>query len=375
MIRVLELLTTTTLGGGPRHVYDLVRHLPAGEFEVAVAGPRDGAFFERFHDLRLAVSEIGANRLSVRALIATLRLVSGFRTQVIHSHGKGAGLYGRLAARWTGVPAVHTFHGLHYESYQPRLQQLYLGIERRLSRWTHTIINVSRTQEAEALALRLVEPRQNVTVVNGVDLDTQDRIVAAAPIPRERFGLGRDLFVLGTVARFDPVKRLDTLVSALRALERPRVSLLLVGGGPESDRLQRLVAAAHLGGRVIFAGWLDDSARVYPAIDLYVAVSAKEGLPLALLEAMGAGLAVVATDVPGHRDVVRDGETGLLVPAGDEQALAAAIETLMDDPVRRLQMGRAGRERVLKEFTVRSMVDKTAEIYRAAAAGTSGAGR
>ena len=105
-----------------------------------------------------------------------------------------------------------------------------------------------------------------------------------------------------------------------------------------------------------------------PAIDLYVTASAKEGLPLALLEAMGAGLAVVATDVPGHRDVVRDGETGLLVPAGDVKALAAAIATLIDDPDRRRRMGQAGRERVRKEFGIRPMVERTAEIYRAAAA-------
>jgi glycosyltransferase involved in cell wall biosynthesis len=367
VIRVLELLTTTALGGGPRQVYDLARHLPRDEFEVSVAGPRDGAFVERFHDLGLTVAPVGANRIDPRALWATLRLVRRLGIEVIHTHGKGAGLYGRLAARWTGVPAVHTFHGLHYEGYPPGLRTAYLGLERRLSRWTRTIINVSATQEAEALALRLFAPRQSVTVINGVDLDALDRIVATAPIPRERLGLTRDAFVLGSVARFDPVKRLDTLVGALRALTRPCVSLLLVGGGPEGDRLRRLVDAARLNDRVIFAGWLDDSARVYPAIDLYVAASAKEGLPFALLEAMGAGLAVVATDVPGHRDVVRHEETGLLVPPDDGGALAAAIESLMDDPERRRRMGQAGRARVRKEFGLGPMVEKTAAVYRAAA--------
>ena len=345
-----------------------MRLLPRDEFAVTVAGPRDGPYLERFRALGLTVAEIGANRLRPRPLAATIRLVRGLGIQVIHTHGKGAGLYGRLAARWTGVPAIHTFHGLHYERYPPPVRAAYLALERRLARWTHTIVNVSPTQAAEALALGLAPPGQCVTVINGVDLDEQDRVVAAAPIPRERLGLAPDAVVLGTVARFDPVKRLDVLVDALRALARPGVALLLVGGGPEAGRLRRQVAAARLDGRVAFAGWLDDSARVYPAIDLYVAPSAKEGLPLALLEAMGAGLAVVATDVPGHRDVVRDGETGLLVPAGDVKALAAAIATLIDDPDRRRRMGQAGRERVRKEFGIRPMVERTAEIYRAAAA-------
>jgi glycosyltransferase involved in cell wall biosynthesis len=368
VIRVLELLTTSALGGGPRQVYDLARRLPRDEFEVTVAAPRDGVFFERFRALGLAVTEVGADRLDPRALRATLRLVRGRGIQVIHSHGKGAGLYGRLAARWTGVPAVHTFHGIHYERYPPRLAQLYLALERRLARWTRTVISVSATQEAEALALGLFASSQSATVVNGVDLEEQDRLVAKAPLAREGLGLARDLFVLGTVARFDPVKRLDALVGALGALRRPGVALLLVGGGPERARLRRLAAGARLDGRVVFAGWLDEPARAFPAIDLYVSASQKEGLPLAVLDAMGAGLAVVATDVPGHRDVVRHGETGLLVPPGGEQALAAAIETLVDDPERRRRMGRAGRERVRTEFGVAAMVEKTGAIYRAARA-------
>ncbi len=134
MIRVLELLSTTALGGGPRQVYDLVRHLPAAEFEVVVAGPRDGAFFERFHELGLAVTAIGANRLGPRPLVATVRLVRGSGIRLIHTHGKGAGLYGRLAARGTGVPAIHTFHGIHFESYPRGVQKAYLELERRLAR-------------------------------------------------------------------------------------------------------------------------------------------------------------------------------------------------------------------------------------------------
>ena len=367
MIRVLELLTTTAPGGGPRQVYDLARRLPRSEFELTVAGPRDGPFFERFRALGLAVAEVPAGRLGARPLLATVRLIRRLGIEVVHTHGKGAGLHGRLAARWTGVAAVHTFHGIHYERYRRPLQALYLGLERRLGRWTHTVIHVSPTQEAEARRLGLAAPGRGATVINGVDLDEQDRSLAASPLTPADLGLRPGLAVLGSVARFDPVKRLDALVEALQFSNRRDIALLLVGDGPEAARLRRRVAAAGLGARVVFAGWLDDPARVYPLLDLYVAASTKEGLPLAVLEAMGAGLAVVATDVPGHRDVVAHGTTGLLVPPGDARALATAIGTLLDDPERRARMGRAGRARVLSEFSIQPMVAKTAEIYRAAA--------
>jgi starch synthase len=101
-------------------------------------------------------------------------------------------------------------------------------------------------------------------------------------------------------------------------------------------------------------------------MDLYVTASAKEGLPLAPLEAMASRLPVIASDVPGHREVVGHGETGLLVAPEDDKALAEAIESLLDDGERRAGMGRAGRERVLRDFAIGPMVEKTAAIYRAA---------
>jgi glycosyltransferase involved in cell wall biosynthesis len=141
-----------------------------------------------------------------------------------------------------------------------------------------------------------------------------------------------------------------------------------VGAGAEEDRIRRLTVEMGLLARVIFTGFLENPARVYPVLDLYVSASEKEGLPLSLVEAMCAGLAVVATDVPGHRDVVIHGETGLLVPPNDSAALADAIAELVSDPIRRKAMGEAGRQRALEEFGIRLMVDATAEIFRKARA-------
>ncbi|MFZ1058972.1 MAG: glycosyltransferase [Candidatus Rokuibacteriota bacterium] len=111
-----QLLVTTGIGGGPKQVYDLVRSLPRGEFEVIVAAPRDGIFFERFQELGVRVEELPLRRLGPRHLLSTIRLIRALGIDVVHTHGKGPGLYGRLAVWWTGVPAVHTFHGIHYRS-------------------------------------------------------------------------------------------------------------------------------------------------------------------------------------------------------------------------------------------------------------------
>ena len=370
-IRVLHLLVTTSPGGGPKHVYDLVRHLPRDQFETVVAAPRDGVFFDRFQDLGVDLVDLPLSRLGVRHLPLTMRLCRAHRIDIVHTHGKGPGLYGRLAARALGVPAVHTFHGIHYGSYSRLGQWLYLTLERRLSRLTHAIINVSRSQEAEGLALRLFRPEQSVVVVNGIDLEEMDHTIRQCPVRRETLGLTADDFVLGCVSRWDPVKRFEILLQAVRRLASriPGLALLLVGGGGEEARIRRLVAETGLQDRVIFTGFLGNPTRVYGILDLYVATSLKEGLPLAPLEAMGAGLAIVATDVPGHRDVIVRDQTGLLVPAEDSAALAEAIASLVADPDRRRRMGQAGRQRVLDHFAIRSMVVKTADAYHGAVAG------
>lgn len=370
MIRVLEILVTTVPGGGPKQVYDLVRHLPKEEFDIVAAAPADGPFFDRFRGLGLTVVEIATHRVGVRPLRDVVRVLRASRIDVVHTHGKGAGVYGRLAARLTGAAAVHTFHGIHYERYPWLGRRAYLALERWLAGGTHTIINVSASQEREGLALRLFRPAQGVTIVNGIELPELDVHLAGADLDRARLGLLEGDPIVGSVARFDPVKRVDVLLDAL-AILAPRIgrlALVLVGAGGDEGRLKRQAAETGLGNRVIFTGPLDDPARAYPVFDLYVATSRKEGLPLALLEAMGARLPVVATDVPGHRDVVVHGETGLLVPRDDPRALADAIATLLADPARRRRMGAAGRRRVAERFPLVRMVEETAEVYRRAAA-------
>ena len=368
-ICVLELLVTTSPGGGPKHVWDLVQHLPRSEFELVIGAPRDGIFFDRFRDRGLDVVEFPLSHLGARHFYLTRRLISRLGLDVFHTHGKSPGFYGRTIARWMGVPAIHTFHGLHYSGYPPFSRHLYLALERQLSRWSDTIINVSRSQHLEGLGLRLFRPEQSVVIVNGVDIEGMERVLLESPIRRESLGLTAADVVIGCISRFDPVKRIELLVETLRRLRArfPRLVLVLVGGGVEQQRIRRLVFEGGVSEQVIFTGFLESPARILPMLDLYVASSRKEGLPPSMLEAMAAGLAVVATDVHGHRDLVVQGETGLLVAPEDPAALADAIAASLTDPARRKSLGHAGRERVRQEFTMRAMVDATAAAYRRAA--------
>ena len=365
-IRVLQLLVSTSPGGGPRHVYDLVRNLSRSEFEFMVGAPRDGIFFERFQELGIPVTEIPLGQVGIRQLFATIRLIRRHGVDLVHTHGKGPGLYGRLAARWLGIPAVHTFHGIHYGSYPWIGQRLYLMLERYLARLSHTIINVSASQEAEGLNLQLFSPGQSVVITNGVDFEEMDHMLLESPVKRESLGLGPNDFVLGCVSRFDPVKRLEVLLDALGRLRDriPDVMLVLVGGGGEEDRIRHLARRLGLQDRVIFTGFLEAPARIYPALDLYLSTSSKEGLPLALVEAMGAGLATVATDVPGHRDVLRQGKTGLLIPADNDSALADAVVSLWADPIKRAALSKAARQWAREELGIEQMLKRTAVAYR-----------
>lgn len=370
-LTVLELVVSTALGGGPRHVYDLVRTLPREQFRVVVAAPPDGPFFERFRRIGCAVEPVPLGRLRPGTLRHVVRVVRAHRVDVIHSHGKGAGLYARLAGWWTAVPVVHTFHGIHYRKYRFGLGHVYIWLERCLSALSHAVIHVSASQARHADALRLAAEERTRVVVNGIDVNEVRTLAAREPLSRSTLGLAAGVPVLGAVARLDAVKGLDVLIEGLRRLSDrfPGAILVLVGSGDAEPALQDQAVAAGVGDRVVFAGAIPDAPRLFPALDVYVSASWGEGLPLALLEAMACELPIVATRVSGHVDVVVDGVTGFLVAPGDAADMAEKVARLLADPHLRREMGRAAGERVEREFRLDTMVAALAALY-AEAAGT-----
>jgi glycosyltransferase involved in cell wall biosynthesis len=359
---VLEVVVSTQAGGGPQHVLTLANGLRARGWEPVVAGPRDGTLFDRFTAAGIEIVEVATNRLRPDALLTLMRLVHGRRIRLVHSHGKGAGLHGRLAARMLGVPAVHTFHGLHFERYPAPLRGAYLALERRLSRWTATVVSVSRAQEREALALNLFPRAISRVILNGVDIAALNAEALDRPDARAALGLEPGAVVVGCAARFDEVKRLDLLLKAAAAVTTSRLTVALVGSGAEDRRLRALASSLGLDGRVKFAGEVPSAARLFRAFDVYAAPSRKEGLPLAVLEAMALGVPVIASDIPGHREVLGDACEGLV--EGTVDGFAAALDRLLSDPAGMRAWGAQNRTRARSEFDAAQMVSAVDALYR-----------
>jgi glycosyltransferase involved in cell wall biosynthesis len=176
------------------------------------------------------------------------------------------------------------------------------------------------------------------------------------PVPE-----GRSPVVLGSVGRLDEQKGYELLVEALAGL--PDASGVVVGDGPLRAALEARAAELGVAGRLQLPGWSDDARSRLPDFDVFVLPSRYEGFPLSIIEAMLAGLPVVATDVGSIREAVVDGETGLLVPSGDAAALTAALRRLVDDPGLRARLGAAGRARARREFTARAMAARYERLY------------
>ena len=293
------------------------------------------------------------------------RVFRDLRPDVVHTHQLGALVYGGPAARWAGVPVVvHSEHGKHY-AHSRRAR--WLG--RFAARFAGRVFGVSADIVAELSDNRVVPHRKLESAVNGID--TRKFGGANGQAVRTALGVGTGAFLVGTVGRLAEIKRQDVLVRgfALFAATAPEARLVLVGEGPERDPLEALARDLGVADRVVFAGAQPRPEEYFAAMDVFALTSRSEGTPLAILEAWAAGTPVVATAVGGVPDLIRNGETGLLVPPNDPASVAGRLDLLARYPEIRARLGRAGQDRAAAEFDVAVMANTYDRHYRALLAG------
>ncbi len=346
--RLLYLVTLAEVGGAQSYVRDL---LPAAEqeFEVTVAaygeGPLRDACVERgipFVPLRHVRRDISLPRDLV-GLLELVRLFRRIRPDIIHLNSSKAGVLGRIAGTLTRVPVVvFTAHGWAFKATFGLRSRLYLWGDRLVRRLTTMTICVSATDRSEGIAARTCREDRSTVITNAVDVDAALPHVAGED----------DRVRIVSVARLTAQKDFPGLIAAAAQLRPGTTHIRILGDGPQRPELEGLIAQHNLDDTVELVGEVPDVRPYLAAADIFVLSTHSEGMPIAVLEAMAAGLPVVTSNVSGLHEVVVNDQTGLLAPPDDPRALAATLNRLIDDPDLRHQLGDNGRRRAEDHFSL-----------------------
>lgn len=369
-IRVLHLITKLSIGGAQEYALLTAERLDRSRFEVHLAGMPGGEWEDRARSVADQVHLIPSMRRGIygvqnsRAFLQIAALLREQRYHVVHTHSTNAGILGRLAGRLAGVPAlVHTVHGFPFNdlTFSPLTRRLLVWLERLSAGCCDRLIMLSELNRLEALRWRLAPAGKMVVTPPGLDLS---RFQSPADVAgkRRELGLEDGWPVVGMVGRLAEANAPQVFVEAAREVVRgrPDVHFLVVGDGPLRDRIKGLAADLP---QVRFLGYRADIPEIMQALDVFVFPALWGGLSRALTEAMLAGCAVVATNINGVPDLVREGETGLLVTPRDPAAIASRVSCLLDDADLAARLGQNARARIGREFDIDLMVRRIMALY------------
>lgn len=376
-LRVARVITRLNVGGPAIQALLLTARLDPGRYEsrlyAGMPGEREGDIRALRGDLGVQATVLRDLRREIspladaRAVLRLTREFRRFRPQIVHTHLAKAGVVGRIAARIARVPIlIHTFHGTVLRGYfdAPRAWT-FLQLERALARVSTRVVAISPGQAVELRALGIATPPRLIEIPLGLDL------VPFLDPPtgslRRELGIGPATAIVAVVARLVPIKAIDVFLAAVARIDPGRdVRFLIAGDGPERPRLQAAADALDVRERVTFLGWRSDLPALYGDTDVVVLTSHNEGTPVSVIEALAASRAVVATAVGGVPDVL-DG-CGVLVADRDVDALAHAIEALLDDPERRAELGRKGRAQAYPAYDASTLLARIDALYQTLAA-------
>jgi glycosyltransferase involved in cell wall biosynthesis len=362
-LRILQLVASLSVGGAERLLPGLVGGLDRERFDVRICSlGRSQALADEIGRLGVPVHVLGIERFyDPRAAAALARFVRAGQIDVIHTHLTEADVVGRIVGRALGVAVVSTLHSLPegYERQNIHRRALQKLTARHLA--TRLVAVSPGVRQRFIREWRLPEERI-VAINNSVPMEAYLRLPEGVPVVP---GAGP---LVTNIGRLSEPKAQDVLLRAaaqvLRA--RPGTRFWIVGQGPLEARLRAQAAALGISEQVTFTGLRRDIPQILAQSDLFVLSSRWEGLPVTAVEAMAAARPCVLTRVGGVPDLIDDGVEGRLVPPESPEALAAALLELLNDPVRRLAMGRAARARVQRDFGMERYIAQHAALYEAA---------
>ena len=349
-MKIAELVSARVLNGAARHCISVAEALAGRGHEVLLLHRPE---LELPHLARGVTAWPIDFRRNPASLSHVARRLEDAKIEVIHTHMSSAHFHGALLRTLWGAPTVGVAHARHFQPH-------WLFNDR--------VIAPSRSTAAYHLKVNRVSPRRLQVIPNFVDSDDFPALTPARrKAARIRLELRQDALVIGSVADITQGKRPSDLVIASRSLLETGAQLVIIGAELDAEEAARTRAAAE-GLDVQLLGRRSDIVELLPAFDIFALASEREEMPMAILEAMAAGLPVVAVDVGGIPEMVAEGETGFLVQARDTAAFGERLARLAADPDLRKRMGEAGRARARAEFGRNAMVGRIEQVLAEAAA-------
>ena len=373
------VITRMVAGGAQKIVLELIRKLPQDKFDVhLLAGQvtgHEGSFWDQAEEL-LPHENMHSIAAMVRspnpfkdymAYKALIKCFKQIKPDIVHTHTSKAGVLGRLAASKAGVPrVVHSTHGLIYDDNanipgikKGLLLKTFLWADQRVGKVTDQLITLSEQETGDAIRLKLAKSDKIKSISNGIPLE------ALSNIDRTPDHWKKESFTIGIAGRLASEKGHRLLLQCFHRIvaKHEQLVLKIAGAGPLEQELKQLTKDLNLEDKVEFCGFQKDMALFLKDLDLFVLSSHYEGFGLVLIEAMAAGLPVVATDVGGVREVVVDGKTGLIVPPGQEDELTMGIEYFLSHRHLCYEFAMKGRNHVMSKFSLVKMVQDHIDVY------------
>jgi glycosyltransferase involved in cell wall biosynthesis len=376
-VRIVHVIARLNVGGAALAVLELAAEQKRRGHDVLVVA---GRLAHGEESMEATAVELGAEHLHLpelqrepsfckdAAVVRRLRsLLRELRPDVLHTHTSKAGATGRVAALLAGGArprvVVHQFHGhVLTEYFSPVRERAFRLVERGLALTSDALIAVSDEVRDDLVRLGIARPEKVRVIQYGFDLDRRTATPpGAGEALRRQHAISPDAFVAAWAGRLTEIKRPLDLVRVVAAVDQ--AILVVAGDGGLRSELENLAASLGVSPRLRLLGYVSEIAPVYAAADVFLLTSANEGTPVVAIEALAAGVPVVASDAGGTRTVVDDGATGIVVPIADVDALAAGVHRLRDDPALRRSFGEEGMRRMRERFSTTRMTDDVQRLY------------
>ncbi len=381
--KIIYLVTQSEWGGAQKYIYDLATHLPKDEFKVlAAAGEGNGELFNRLKEKQIPTYHLKHTVRAIRpikeilAFFELLKLFKKEKPDIIHLNSSKISILGSLAGKIYASHVSHptfriiyTSHGWVFNEPLPFwTKKLYYILEKLTASLKDKIICVSEYDRGVALKKKISSPSKLITIPNGIGLNPGDFLnqqsarLELQKIPGSASRVPRS--AIGTIANLYPTKGLQYLIEAASNLlkDNPDLIFMIIGEGDERKKLESLIKQYNLTDNFFLLGNIKDAYKYLKAFDIFVLPSVKEGWPYTLLEALRAGLPIIATRVGGIPEIITDNENGLLVPPANPDSLQKAIKKLLADSelTTRLQQNSLASS---NEFTLQQTLQKTLRLY------------